>query len=93
MSLPTSSPTAARLVNPHSGSLDAFWIPFTPNRDFKSEPRLVARAKGLYYYDLAGRPIIDGVSGLFASAAGHGREEIAEAVHQQLKTLDYSSSF
>ena len=76
-----------------STDLDAFWIPFTPNRDFKSEPRLVARAKGLYYYDPAGRPILDGVSGLFASAAGHGREEIAEAVHQQLKTLDYSSSF
>jgi len=75
------------------GALDAYWIPFTPNRDFKSEPRLVARAKGMYYYDPAGRPIIDGISGLFACAAGHGREEIADAVHQQLKTLDYSSSF
>ncbi|MFT3850241.1 MAG: aminotransferase class III-fold pyridoxal phosphate-dependent enzyme [Propionivibrio sp.] len=82
-----------RSAAPSAGPLDEYWIPFTPNRDFKAEPRLVSRAKGLYYYDPAGRPIVDGVSGLFASAAGHGREEIADAVHTQLKTLDYSSSF
>jgi beta-alanine--pyruvate transaminase len=74
-------------------SLDEYWVPFTPNRDFKSAPKIVARAKGLYYYDPDGRPIIDGVSGLFATAAGHGRNEIAEAVHRQLKELDFTSSF
>jgi beta-alanine--pyruvate transaminase len=74
-------------------SLAEFWLPFTPNRDFKAAPKLVARAEGLYYFDPAGRPILDGVSGLFASAAGHGRVEIADAVHRQLKELDFSSSF
>lgn len=88
-----TSEISPKPASPFSGLLDEYWIPFTPNRDFKAEPRLVSRAKGLYYYDPAGRPIIDGVSGLFASAAGHGREEIADAVHKQLRTLDFSSSF
>ncbi|THF65400.1 aminotransferase class III-fold pyridoxal phosphate-dependent enzyme [Pseudothauera rhizosphaerae] len=68
-------------------------MPFTPNRDFKRAPRLFARAQGLYYYDPAGRAIIDGVSGLFATAAGHGREEIAQAVHDQLRELDFTPNF
>jgi beta-alanine--pyruvate transaminase len=74
-------------------STNEYWLPFTPNRDFKSAPKLFARAEGMYYYDPAGRPVIDGVSGLFATAAGHGRPEIADAVHQQLKDLDFTPSF
>lgn len=74
-------------------SLDHYWLPFTPNRDFKRAPKLFARAAGMYYYDPDGRPIIDGASGLFATAAGHGRAEIAEAVFRQLGELDYTPSF
>ena len=69
------------------------WLPFTPNRDFRREPKILARAKGMYYYDPAGRPIVDGSSGLFAVSAGHGREEITQAVSRQLDELDFAPSF
>ncbi|XBS71321.1 aminotransferase class III-fold pyridoxal phosphate-dependent enzyme [Acerihabitans sp. KWT182] len=72
---------------------DNFWLPFTPNKDFRSEPKLFARAEGDYYYDPDGRAILDGVSGLFASALGHGRKDIAEAVHRQMLNLDFTASF
>ncbi|WP_288131669.1 aspartate aminotransferase family protein [Microbulbifer sp.] len=71
----------------------AFWMPFTPNRTFKSSPRLVERAEGIYLYEKSGRQIMDATAGLWCSNAGHCRSEIAEAIHQQAKTLDYSSIF
>jgi beta-alanine--pyruvate transaminase len=74
-------------------SLGTHWMPFTPNRDFKNDPKLVARAEGMYYWTPDGRKVLDGSSGLFTSAAGHCRKEIAEAVHRQLLELDYTPSF
>ena len=73
--------------------LDAFWMPFTANRQFKADPRLLVAAKGIYYRTEDGREVIDGSSGLWCVNAGHGREEIAAAVSQQLLTLDYAPSF
>jgi beta-alanine--pyruvate transaminase len=73
--------------------LDAFWMPFTANRQFKADPRLIVSAKGIYYRTEDGREVIDGSSGLWCVNAGHGREEIAAAVGQQLLTLDYAPSF
>jgi len=73
--------------------LDAYWMPFTANRQFKADPRLLVAAKGMYYRTEDGREIIDGCSGLWCVNAGHGREEIAAAVGQQLLTLDYAPSF
>ncbi|SFD01147.1 beta-alanine--pyruvate transaminase [Microbulbifer thermotolerans] len=72
---------------------DAFWMPFTPNRRFKSAPRIVERAEGIYLTEKGGRQIIDATAGLWCSNAGHGRTEIAEAIYQQAKKLDYSSIF
>ena len=69
------------------------WIPFTPNRDFKDDPRMFVRASGKYFYGPDGNPILDGSSGLFTTPAGHARPEIANAVYQQIQTLDYTSSF
>jgi beta-alanine--pyruvate transaminase len=74
-------------------SLDELWMPFTPNRDFKSDPRIVVRAEGLYYYTDRGDKIIDASSGLFCVAAGHCRKEIADAVHRQLQELDFVAPF
>jgi beta-alanine--pyruvate transaminase len=74
-------------------SLEHHWMPFTPNRDFKAEPKILARAEGVHYYDPAGRKLLDGSSGLFTTPAGHCRREIAEAVHRQLMELDYAPSF
>lgn len=74
-------------------SLDALWLPFTPNREFKREPRLFARAEGLHYLTPDGRRVLDGCSGLFCTPLGHGRREIADAVHAQLLELDYAPTF
>lgn len=74
-------------------SLDEFWMPFTPNRDFKADPRIVVRAEGMYYYNDRGEKIIDASSGLFCVAAGHGRKAIADAVHRQLVELDFVAPF
>ena len=74
-------------------SLDEFWMPFTPNRDFKTDPKIVVRAEGMYYWNERGDKIIDASSGLFCVNAGHGRKEIADAVHKQLLDLDFVPPF
>src|SRR6185503_4507992 len=61
-------------------ALDAFWMPFTANRQFKAKPRMLARASGMHYFTPEGRQILDGVAGLWCVNAGHGRSEITEAV-------------
>ncbi len=76
-----------------ANSLQPFWMPFSPNKEFKSEPKLFSRAAGMYFYTPEGRPVIDASSGLFCVAAGHCRREIAEAVYEQLQTLDYTPPF
>jgi beta-alanine--pyruvate transaminase len=73
--------------------LDAHWMPYTGNRDFKANPRMIVGAKGNYYFDAQGKKILDGLSGLWCSGRGHGRAEITEAATRQLATLDYSPAF
>jgi beta-alanine--pyruvate transaminase len=72
---------------------EAFWMPFSPNKEFKREPRLFVRAQGMYCYTPDGREVIDASSGLFCVAAGHCRPEIARAVHEQLTSLDFVAPF
>jgi len=72
---------------------DAFWMPFTPNRQFKAAPRMVASAQGITYRTPAGREILDGTSGLWCVGAGHRHPRIAEAMKRQIDTLDFASSF
>jgi beta-alanine--pyruvate transaminase len=74
-------------------SLDAYWMPFTANRQFKEKPRMLARASGMYYETPEGRRILDGVAGLWCVNAGHGRAEITRAVAQQLEVMDYAPAF
>ncbi len=76
-----------------ANSLEQHWMPFTANRDFKQEPRLLVRGEGVYYWNHRGERLIDGSSGLFNVACGHGRPEIAAAVGKQLQELDYSPHF
>jgi len=82
-----SSPSLQR------SDLEALWMPFTPNRQFKAKPRLLARASGMHYWTPDGREILDGVAGLWCVNAGHGRREITAAVAQQLETMDYAPPF
>ncbi|MBC7970200.1 MAG: aspartate aminotransferase family protein [Verrucomicrobia bacterium] len=74
-------------------SLDAFWMPFTANRQFKAKPRLMASAKGMYYKTVEGREVLDGTAGLWCVNAGHGREQIAAAVQAQVMELDFAPTF
>jgi beta-alanine--pyruvate transaminase len=73
--------------------LDAHWMAYTGNRQFKQDPRIIVGAEGVYFIDDRGRRILDGLSGLWTCGLGHNRREIAEAVHRQLTTLDYSPGF
>jgi beta-alanine--pyruvate transaminase len=73
--------------------LEALWLPFTANRQFKAKPRLLARASGMHYWTPDGRQILDAVAGLWCVNAGHGRREITQAVASQLETLDYAPPF
>ena len=73
-----------------ANSLEENWMPFTGNREFKENPRLITEGKGVYYTDHKGGKVIDGSSALFCSPAGHGRAEIADAVHKQLLINSYT---
>lgn len=74
-------------------SLDAYWMPYSGNRQFKSDPRMIVAAQGVWYTDDRGRQILDGHSGLWTTGLGHGREAITRAVHTQIAELDYAPPF
>jgi len=74
-------------------NLEAFWMPFTANRQFKSKPRLFVGAKDMHYTSVDGRKVLDGTAGLWCVNAGHGREKIIEAVRDQVGRLDYAPAF
>ncbi len=80
-------------VMSQANSLESYWMPFTANRHFKASPRIITRAEGMYYWTDRGDRILDGSSGLFCVGAGHGRRQIAEAVHKTLLELDYAPPF
>jgi len=73
--------------------LDAHWMPFSANREFKAHPRMFVSAEGAYYTDAAGKRVFDGLSGLWCTGLGHTRKEIVAAVQQQVATLDYGPAF
>ncbi|MBT7646010.1 MAG: aminotransferase class III-fold pyridoxal phosphate-dependent enzyme, partial [Rhodospirillaceae bacterium] len=76
-----------------TNSLEQHWMPFTANSDFKESPRLVTKSEGMYLWNQNGDRLIDGSSGLFNVAAGHGRQEIADAVYAQMLQNDYTAPF
>jgi beta-alanine--pyruvate transaminase len=82
-------------ADPHieTHALQQYWMPFSANKEFKQEPRMFVRAKGMYCWTPDGREVIDASSGLFCVAAGHCRPEIARAVAEQLETLDFVAPF
>ena len=83
-----SSPSALR-----PNDLEAFWQPFTPNRSYKKNPRILARAEGMHYWDESGRKLLDASSGLWCVNAGHCRKEIASAIAKQASELDFCPTF
>jgi len=86
-----SQPRLAADARPND--LEAFWMPFTPNRAFKKAPRLITRAKDMYYYTADGRPVLDGAAGMWCCNAGHNRDPIVAAIQRQAAELDYAPAF
>jgi beta-alanine--pyruvate transaminase len=85
---------ATRLPLPQQATdLEPLWLPFTHNRLFKKQPRIVVAGEGMYYTTADGRRIVDGLSGLWCSNAGHRHPRIVEAVKRQLDVLDYAPPF
>jgi beta-alanine--pyruvate transaminase len=83
-------------VNVSSGmpnDLQNYWMPFTANRQFKQDPRMIVSADGMYYKSSDGRDILDGTAGLWCVNAGHNRPLITQAVQEQVAQLDYAPSF
>lgn len=91
----TQAPAAqtAGEVRTDAAWLDAHWMPFTANRQFKTDPRMIVGAQGAYFTDANGRKIFDGLSGLWCCGLGHGRTEITEAISRQAAQLDYAPAF
>ncbi len=73
--------------------LDAYWMPFTANRQFKKAPRLLAKAHGMHYWTEDGRQVLDGVAGLWCVNAGHNRPKIVQAIQAQAAEMDYAPPF
>jgi beta-alanine--pyruvate transaminase len=88
--MPSAPATRATAV---PNDLEAFWIPFTPNRAFKAAPRLIARAKDMHYYTPDGRAVLDGTAGMWCTNAGHNRDPIVAAIRDQAAELDYAPAF
>jgi Adenosylmethionine-8-amino-7-oxononanoate aminotransferase len=76
-----------------NNDLEAFWMPFTANRDFKENPRMLVSADGLYYRESEGRRILDAAAGLWCVNAGHNHPKIKKAITDQLDELDYAPNF
>ncbi len=74
-------------------AVDAYWMPFTANRAFKQEPRILKAAEGHYYTADDDRRLYDLFSGLWTSGIGHCHPQIVEAVQEQVATLDYALGF
>ena len=82
------------MSNTHNDTaMDAYWMPFTSNREFKNDPRMLATAKGMYYTTTGGDQVMDGISGLWCCNAGHCHPHIVKAIQEQAAELDYSTAF
>jgi len=80
-------------MNPRNHDLEAFWMPYTANRQFKAAPRLLVAAQDMHYTTHDGRRLLDGVAGLWCVNAGHSRPRIVEAIRTQAGVLDYAPPF
>ena len=90
---PTANPLRAFVTAPPGLSMDAYWMPFTANRQFKKNPRLFVKASGMHYWTDDGRKVLDGVAGLWCVNAGHARPKIVQAIQAQAAEMDFAPPF
>ena len=91
--LATLAPPAAELVSAPKLKMDAFWMPFTANRQFKKAPRLLSKARGMHFWTPEGRQVLDGIAGLWCVNAGHARPKIVRAIAEQAAEMDFAPPF
>ncbi|CAN5300720.1 aspartate aminotransferase family protein [soil metagenome] len=94
-SIPATQPAAhpGGAPSPAALKMDAHWMPFTANRQFKAAPRLMAKAAGMHYWTPEGRQVLDGAAGLWCVNAGHARPKIVKAIAEQAQEMDYAPPF
>ena len=88
---PAAAPAAVPTASPAAAKLDAYWMPFTANRQFKSA-RACSRAKGMHFWTDDGRQVLDGIAGLWCVNAGHARPKIVQAIRQAAE-MDFAPPF
>ena len=89
----TTLPAAAAAAPATKQPMDAYWMPFTANRQFKQAPRLLAKASGMHFWTPEGRQILDGIAGLWCVNAGHARPKIVKAIAEQAAEMDFAPPF
>ena len=89
----TLAPLAATAASAPQPKMDAFWMPFTANRQFKKAPRLLSKAKGMHFWTPEGRQVLDGIAGLWCVNAGHARPKIVQAIAEQAAEMDFAPPF
>ncbi|MEM7397341.1 MAG: aspartate aminotransferase family protein [Pseudomonadota bacterium] len=68
--------------------------PFTDHGSLlPDQRRVITRGEGVWLWDSDGNRLLDGMSGLWCAQVGHGRREIADAVHAQMTELSYYNTF
>ena len=87
----TMTNNTARKLEADLPDLEAYWMPFTGNRYFKQNPRMISRAEGMYCYTHEGQKLLDAVAGLWCCNAGHCHPKVVEAIKAQAETLDYET--
>ena len=90
---PTTLSPASETARSSKSGMDAFWMPFTANRQFKQQPRLLAKASGMHFWTPEGREVLDGSAGLWCVNAGHARPKIVKAIAEQAQELDFAPPF
>ena len=89
----TTLPAAAAAAPATKQPMDAYWMPFTANRQFKQAPRLLDKASGMHFWTPEGRQILDGIAGLWCVNAGHARPKIVKAIAEQAAEMDFAPPF
>ena len=68
------------------------WHPFTQMQEWtESDPCIIEKGEGHYLVDIQGRRYLDGVSSLWCNVHGHQKEELDEAIKNQLGKIAHST--
>ncbi|MGB7860627.1 MAG: aminotransferase class III-fold pyridoxal phosphate-dependent enzyme [Acidimicrobiia bacterium] len=73
--------------------MSSFWHPFADMSKVQYEPFIVDRGEGIYVFDEEGNRYLDAAASLWYMNIGYGRDEVIEAMTEQMKKLPAFHSF